>query len=180
MKFIRKVAAVGAMYLVFVGVAGQVAQAQRPISLFSTQCVGQGLTVNTNENVSIGRELFTSIFKIGGGWANYNASITCRVRPPGSAPRFKTLRLAFGVADNANQRNPMEVNIYLDGTKAESRSLYRGEKALVLLNVAQVSSVAIEVLYSSSANDSYDITPISIVQAVLEPISSSSSPGRRQ
>lgn len=180
MKFIRKVAALGVIYLAFAGVAGQVAQAQRPISLFSTQCVGQGLTGNQNKSVSIGRELFTSIFAIGGGWANYNASITCRVRPPGAAPKFKTLRLAFGVPDDANQRNPMEVNIYLDGNKTESRSLYPGDKTLVLLDVNQVRSVAIEVLYSRSDNDSNYITPVSVVQAVLEPISSSSSPGRRQ
>ncbi|MCT7952876.1 hypothetical protein NG798_24045 [Ancylothrix sp. C2] len=170
MKLIRKFAAVGAMCLVFAGVAEQAAQGQqRTTSLFSSSCVKSGGWMQSNQqDISIGRQAFTQIFIIG----NSNSLITCRIRPAGSQPRFKTLRLAFGIADNRRANQPATVNVYLDGNLAASRTVSAGEKSLVILDVSRISSVAIEV-----PADNYS-QKVSFVQALLEPISS--SPGQRQ
>lgn len=176
MKFIRKVAAVGAMGLTFAGLAAQIAQAQRPISLFSTQCVQRGYWDNDEtRNISINRELFTQTSEMR-VWNRDSSLVTCRIRPAGSAPKFKTLRLGFGIADDSQLPDSLEVNVYLDGSKAESRTVSRGDQAFILLDVTQASSVAIEVLPPTSGK----YTIVSFVQTILEPISSSSSPGRRQ
>ena len=172
MKLIRKFVAVGAMCLAFAGVAGQIAQGQqRTTSLFSTGCVRRGSVGNLQDNISIGREAFTRIFYIDNG-----GQITCRIRPAGSPPRFKTLRLAFGITDSRASELTVDVNIYLDGNLAASRTLSVGEKSLLILDVSRVSSVAIEVPQGS--NDIFTTIRVSFVQALLEPISS--SPGRRQ
>lgn len=172
MNLIRKVAAFGAMCLVLGGSAWQVAQGQqRTTSLFSTGCVRRGGMDNSQRDISIGRQAFTEISYAYDLW---NPLITCRIRPAGSQPRFKTLRLAFGIADDESGNKPVDVNVYLDGNLAASRTLSVGEKSLLLLDVSKVSSVAIEI---PNNNDSQG-TRISFVQALLEPISS--SPGRRQ
>jgi hypothetical protein len=107
-KLIRKVAEVSTLFLAFVGLVGQIAQAQqRPVSLFSTSCVEGGSRngYERNQEVSVGREVFTSIFQIRiyrVGWFE-GSSITCRIRPASSKPRFKTLRLAFGISDNVGK-----------------------------------------------------------------------------
>lgn len=172
MKFISKFAAIGTICLVFAGSAWQVAQGQqRTTSLFSTGCVRRGEVNSSQQDISIGRQAFTEIFYI---YSGYNSLITCRIRPAGSQPRFKTLRLAFGIADDIRANKPVDVNVYLDGNLAGSRTLSVGEKSLLLLDVSRVSSVAIEV----PNNNDYPYPKVSFVQALLEPISS--SPGRRQ
>ncbi|HLO87671.1 MAG TPA: hypothetical protein VK203_22065, partial [Nostocaceae cyanobacterium] len=120
MKLIRKLAAIGAISVVLGGSAWQVAQGQqRTTSLFSTDCVrGRGMR-SSQQDISIGREVFTEIFYM----TTSDSLITCRIRPAGSPPRFKTLRLAFGVTDDTRTRKPIEVNVYLDGNLAASRSL---------------------------------------------------------
>ncbi|MFB2970623.1 hypothetical protein ACE1CD_16770 [Aerosakkonema sp. BLCC-F183] len=176
MKFIRKFAAIGAICLVFAGSAWQVAQGQqRTTSLFSTGCVRRGSIMDSSQqDISIGRQVFTEIFYFrnnNGYGEKSDLLLTCRIRPAGSQPRFKTLRLAFGIADDQRANEQATVNVYLDGNMATSRTLSVGEKSLVILDVSRVSSVAIETpqIYSIK---------VSFVQALLEPISS--SPGRRQ
>ncbi|NTW21046.1 MAG: hypothetical protein HGA42_16270 [Nostocales cyanobacterium W4_Combined_metabat2_030] len=177
MKLIRKLATVGAMCLVFAGVAGQAAQAQqRTTSLFSNTCVGRGSYGPQNQDISIGKQLFTSIYSLGGIYIGGNpiiSSITCRIRPAGSAPRFKTLRLAFGIDEDFNSSFGGAINVYIDGNKAETRELYPGDKAFLLLDVSRVSNVAIEAVPISGKN----LARVSFFQALLEPISA--SPGQR-
>jgi hypothetical protein len=170
-KFIHKVAIVGTMYLAFAGLAGQPAQGrQQTTSLFSTTCVGRGDYGSQRRDVTIGRELFTSIFRMADRYDPNGTSMTCRIRFAGSVHKFKTLRLAFGIGDSEYGDRPVDVNVYLDGNLAESRTLLIGEKALLLLNVSQTSSVAIEVLNNGDGQ----LTDVSFFQALLEPISSSS------
>ena len=176
MKLIRKLAAVGAMCLVFGGVAEQAAQGQqRTTSLFSSSCVQRGDMGSSQRDISIGKQAFTEIFYL----INYDPQnrggslITCRIRPAGSQPRFKTLRLAFGITDDQVATPPATVNVYLDGNLAASRTLSAGERSLLLLDVSRISSVAIEV-----PDGSNKYQKVSFVQALLEPISS--SPGQRQ
>lgn len=174
MKFIRKVAAIGTICLVFAGSAWQVAQGQqRTTSLFSTSCVQRGYMGSSQQDISIGRQVFTEIFYFRDNTYSGKSDLllTCRIRPAGSQPRFKTLRLAFGIADDERANEQATVNVYLDGSIATSRTLSVGEKSLVILDVSRVSNVAIEIPQT-------DGIKVSFVQALLEPISS--SPGRRQ
>ncbi|MFB2878498.1 hypothetical protein [Floridanema aerugineum] len=172
MKLIRKFAAISTICLVFAGSDWQVAQGQqRTTSLFSTGCVRRQGMDSSQRDISIGRQAFTEISYAYDTWSPL---ITCRIRPAGSQARFKTLRLAFGISDDEKANKPVDINVYLDGNLAASRSLSVGEKSLLLLDVSKISSVAIEI---PSNNDS-EGTRISFVQALLEPISS--SPGRRQ
>ncbi|MCP2730994.1 hypothetical protein [Limnofasciculus baicalensis] len=170
MKLIRKIAAVGTICLVFAGSAWQVAQGQqRTTSLFSSGCVTRGSMGDSQRDISIGRQVFTEIFYM----TDLDSLITCRIRPAGSQPKFKTLRLAFGIADNRSANKPVDVNVYLDGNLADSRSLSVSEASLIILDVSKVSSVAIEI----PNNNDHRGTRVSFIQALLEPISS--TPGRR-
>lgn len=168
MNLIRKFAALGTICLVFAGSAWQIAQGQqRTTSLFSSSCVRKGNIGSSQSEISIGREAFTEIF-----YMSQTSLITCRIRPAGSQPKFKTLRLAFGINDNSNDTYTSTVKVYLDGNLAASRSLSVGEKSLIILDVSKVSSVAIEII-EGNRSGGY----VSFVQALLEPISS--SPGQR-
>ncbi|NTW21850.1 MAG: hypothetical protein HGA42_20765, partial [Nostocales cyanobacterium W4_Combined_metabat2_030] len=137
MKLIRKVAAIGAICLVLGGSAWQVAQGQqRTTSLFSTGCVQRGARMESSQrDISIGRQVFTEIFYFSSNMADAKPDLllTCRIRPAGSQPRFKTLRLAFGIADDQRADKPATVNVYLDGNLAASKTLSVGEKSLVIL-----------------------------------------------
>ncbi|MBD2048984.1 hypothetical protein H6F78_25865 [Coleofasciculus sp. FACHB-64] len=170
MKLLRKIAASGTICLAFAGLAGQLAQAQqRTTFLFSSSCVPRVRIRSSLRDVSINREVFTEIFYI-----RDNSLISCRIRPAGSAPRYKTLRLAFGSDDTLQGYEPVEVKVYLDGNLAASRLISPSEKALLLLDVSKASSVAIEI---PDNHDGYS-TGVSLIQALLEPISS--SPGSRR
>ena len=62
MKHIYKIVIVSTICLAFVGLVGQIVQAQqRPVSLFSTSCVKGGgrNAYPTNRELVIGREIFT-------------------------------------------------------------------------------------------------------------------------
>lgn len=177
MNLIRKFAALGTICLVFAGSAWQIAQAQqRTTSLFSSSCVRKGDSDNiksSQQDISIGRQVFTEIFVFRNIYmGTTDLLLTCRIRPAGSQPKFKTLRLAFGINDNSNDTYTSTVKVYLDGNLAASRSLSVGEKSLIILDVSKVSSVAIEII-EGNRSGGY----VSFVQALLEPISS--SPGQR-
>jgi hypothetical protein len=149
----------------------QSVHAQRSASLFS-MCQFTGAGYDYSQDVTIGRELFTSVRAL---WA-YGGSAICRIRPGDSAYKYKTLRLAFGIqdqnADNYNCRRPMTVNVYLDGNLEESRSLLPSEKSLLLLNVSRTSTVTVDV---PEIGGCWGV--VHFTQAILEPISTSS--GRR-
>lgn len=175
-KFFRQVAAISTASLILVGSAWQEVQAQqRTTSLFSTNCIrAEGASFAMDDDVVIGREVFTRIASIPGN----GASITCRIRPAGSQPSFATLRLAFGVRDYTSSSfnssdAPRTLKVYVDGSLVASRTLSPGQRAFLALDVSRASSVALE---NSSRGQLYDAS-MSITQALLEPISS--SPGRR-
>lgn len=165
-KFLRQLVAVSTASLILVGSTWQEVQAQqRTISLFSTNCIGDFST--STQEIVIGREVFTSIASMYSG-----RSPTCRIRPAGAAPSFSTLRLAFGLPDRSNGLgNSVTLNVYLDGTLAASRTISRGQRAFLAIDVSRASSIALEAT-------SPDTTYMYFTQALLEPLSL--SPGQRQ
>lgn len=166
-KFLRQIAAISTVSLILAGSAWQEAQAQqRTTSLFSTNCLGSFYI--TTQDIVIGREVFTSIAQMNSG-----RSATCRIRPAGATPSFSTLRLAFGLPDENNSRgNSATVNVYLDGTLVASRTVSRGRRAFLGIDVSRASSVALEIA------DSPNTTNVHFTQVLLEPLSL--SPGQRQ
>ncbi|MBD1933067.1 MULTISPECIES: hypothetical protein [Cyanophyceae] len=175
-KFIRKVAAVGAIYLAGTGIAGEVVQAKKPAFLLSNTCVEtSGRWGTSREEISVGKELFTSVMYMTSGYYGGDgqpSSMTCRIRPAGSASKFKTLRLAFGIADNA-RKGQVTVSVHLDGNQVASRTISSGEKELLLIDVSKASSLAVETSCSSECP-----VFVNVFQALLEPVSSRPSQRR--
>jgi hypothetical protein len=128
---------------------GEVAQALRPVFLLKTQCAnaGPGNWERYNLNVSIGRAVYTSLFYMGPG--DQFASMTCKIRPDNYPPLFQTLRLGYGMRDIERSSPENVVNVYLDGQQAASRIVAPGRKEELLIDVSNVTNVAIETICSS-------------------------------
>lgn len=143
---------------------GQLVQA-RPAFLLRAKCVNSGLgsAVENTQDISIGRAVYTSRFYLGPG--NRSASITCKIAPNAGQAQFQTLQLDFGMLDN-DSSPPIAVNVYLDGKQAASRTVAPTKKASLLLDVSNVSNVAIETVCSSQS-DYCD--RVYFVNASLEP-----------
>lgn len=165
-KFLCQVATIITASLILAASSWQEAQAQqRTTSLFLTNCIGDFST--RAQDVVIGREVFTSIASMYSG-----RSPTCRIRPAGATPSFGTLRLAFGLPDRANGfGNSVTLNVYLDGTLVTSRTISRGQRSFLAIDVSRASSIALEAT-------SPETTYLYFTQALLEPLSL--SPGQRQ
>jgi len=125
-------------------------------------------TSQDTSDVTIGRELFTSIAYMN----TLDASATCRIRPSNSQYKYKILRLAFGMQDANIQpyqsAKPAIINVYLDGNLKESRLLKPGKGSLIILNVSRTSTVTLEVPKDEECG--YFGT-VYFTQAILEPIS---------
>lgn len=120
--------------------------------LFDAQCVstGPGRWRRYKEDVSVGRQVYTSYLYMGAG-TQYSA-MTCRIRP--EAPKtskynFESLLLEFGMRDNDLNSPGSTVKVYLDGAPVASQSVQPGEKASLLVDVSNVSNVAIETVCST-------------------------------
>lgn len=144
-----------------------VAQARSPKLLFKTQCVntGVGNWSRTEDDVSINKAVYTSVFYMGPG--DGSASLTCKIARDSEDYYYKTLTLGFGMRDNDRRSPPVTVNIYLDGRQVESRRLSGGDKESVSLNVTTVRDVSIETVCNSS---SQYCDRVYFYNATLEPI----------
>lgn len=127
--------------------------------ILSTQCIrvsGQG-TRGSKEDISINRELFTSNFFMGGSsWEiNTPQSFTCKINSANSTSKFKSLRLEFGLPDEATKQ-PTTVNVYLNGNPAVTKTVSAGEKQTVFVDASKARSIAIEVV-STGEDKAYGI-----------------------
>jgi|GEM_PF-712396 len=123
-----------------------------PIPLLRAKCVksGPGSVRTKEQNVSIGRAVYTSLFHLGPGIRS--AAMTCKIQPDGaSEPVFETLNLGFGMRDNDSSSPPIIVNIYLDGNRIEPQQVKPSEAKTVTLKVGDVRNVQIEALCSNPA-----------------------------
>lgn len=127
------------------------AQAQTPVSLVQAKCVSSGIGSfrQTPLDVAIAKAVYTSPFYLGTG--TRSAAVTCKIRNDDDRPLFQTLRLGLGMRDNNPDSPPVTVNFYVDGDKAETKTISPGNKELVALDVSKATNVTIEAVCSSQA-----------------------------
>lgn len=121
------------------------AQPRRMFSLLRAKCVSSGIgTARQDEqNISIGRAVFTSQFFLGPG--SRSAAMTCRIRPENRPDTpFQTLTLGFGMRDNNTTSPPVDVKVFLDGQQIESRTVNPAQQTSLTLDVSNVSNVSVE------------------------------------
>jgi len=124
------------------------AQTPQPQSkLVGAKCVssGQGSARKNQEDISIGKAVYTSEFYLGPG--NRSASMTCKIKPDNRPePIFQTLNIGFGMRDNDISSPAIMVRIYLDGREVESTVVAPGQQTILPLNVSNASNVALEAI----------------------------------
>ncbi len=157
------------MLLCTLTTVSQTAQAQRlrPTSLLNAKCVdsGSGSVRVEDQDVAIGRSVYTSMFHLGSG--NRSASLTCKIKPNRSLePVFQTLNLGFGMRDNDLNSPAVAVKIYTDGRQVVSQTVRPTEQATFAVDVSTVSNVTIEAVCSSQ---SQYCDRVYFYQAMLQP-----------
>ena len=139
----------------------QSVQAGRTVSMTEIDCLTTSASSGVNSfiassgNVSLGQEVFTAVAVLRTDWeflgSNYirsdiPASAACRITPSGSKPRFRTLRLAFGINNGnsyAKNNSLIKLTVFLDGNAMGSQEMAKGEQKFWLVNVTNVRSVAL-------------------------------------
>jgi hypothetical protein len=150
-KLISKILATTVLFLALAPQGRQIAQ-QEPllsISLLSLPCVNTGIGnwARRKQDVSVGRAFYTSELYMGAG--DRPAALTCRLQPNRGKVIFQTLQLSFGMRDNDQGSPGTTVNVYLDGVRAQSRTVSPGQRAAVTLDVTTTENVSLEAICSS-------------------------------
>jgi hypothetical protein len=119
--------------------------------LLRRPCVDTGIGnwARRSEDVSVGRAVYTSRFFMGPG--NRSAALTCKLQPNSANVIFQRMNLSFGMRDNDQGSPPVNVNVYLDGQRAETRTVAPGQPASITLDVTPTTNVAIEAICSSQS-----------------------------
>lgn len=156
------------MLSAMLGILGaQVAEAQRPIPLLDLNCVKRsGAYYNRSNDISIGRELYISALHV-----DDNTALTCRL-PGGPA----SLRLEFGIPDEASNTSPGRLEVYVDGNQVINRTIDKGKVHTVLVDVSNAKSLALEVS-CARATDCHYSSQYYFIKAQIEP--GARSPGSR-
>ncbi len=188
-KLLHQLATIGAVCLAFVGLGNKLAQAQRTVSLTQMSCLTtSGSAVNTFlsilANIAIGQEVYTGIAVLrtdqplfGGNYISPGnpAGVACRITPAGSEPRFRTLRLAFGISNKGEfvrDNSHLRLTVFADGNTVGSKEIVKGSLEYMLVDVTNIRSVA---LVGECLSDT--CPGIIFVHTLLE--EAPSSPGRR-
>jgi hypothetical protein len=188
-KLLYQLATIGAVCLAFGGLDNKLAQAQRTVSLTQMPCLTTSGSANNtfvsgSANVAIGQEVYTGIAVLrtdqplfGGSYISPSnpAGVACRITPAGSKPRFRTLRIAFGISNQGEfvrDNSHLKLTVFVDGNTVDSKEIVKGSLEYMLVDVTDARSVALRGECLS------DTCPgIIFVQTLLEepPL----SPGRR-
>lgn len=122
-----------------------------PLTMFllSRPCANSGVGnwARRTEDVTVGKAFYTSRLFMGPG--NRSASFTCRLQPNRANVIFQRLQLSFGMRDYDQGSPSATVNVYLDGVRAESRTVFPGRAESVSLDVTSTSNVSLETVCSS-------------------------------
>jgi hypothetical protein len=150
-KLISSILTSAAVISSFIILGGENAQARRrQIPLLEAKCVSSGLgnAREQQQNVSIGRAVYTSKFYIGSG--SSSAAMTCNIKPDKSPePVFQTFNLGFGMRDNNTTSPPVQVRVFLDGQLAETTTISPMQQKTSTYDVSNVSNISIEAICST-------------------------------
>ncbi|MEG3849074.1 MULTISPECIES: hypothetical protein [unclassified Microcoleus] len=189
LQVLHQLATIGAVCLTFVALGSTLAQAQRTVSLTQMPCLttsgrANNTFVSGSANIAIGQEIYTGIAVLrtdqplfGGSYISPGdpAGVACRITPAGSKPRFRTLRIAFGISNTGEfvrDNSHLRLTVFVDGNTVGSKEIVKGSLEYMLVDVTNAWSVALRGECLS------DTCPgIIFVQTLLE--EAPSSPGRR-
>ncbi|MFB8791525.1 MAG: hypothetical protein U7123_22465 [Potamolinea sp.] len=116
-----------------------------------------------NGDVTIGRQIFRAVAYLDGqAWGflsgrggispDHTAGVACRLSAPNQTPRFRTLTLAFGFADNSekidyirpNASTELRLSVYKDGNLYGSQSIRPGDMLRWPIDVRNARSISLE------------------------------------
>lgn len=116
-----------------------------------------------NGDVTIGRQIFRAVAYLDGqAWGfltgrrgvlpGNTAGVACRLAAPNQTPRFRTLTLAFGFADNSekidyirpNASTELRLSVYKDGNLYGSQSVRPGDMLRWPIDVRNARSISLE------------------------------------
>lgn len=137
-----------------------------PVLLTQVKCVNSGVgSFRQNPvDVAIAKAVYTSPFYLGAG--TRSAAVTCKIRREENKPLFQTLRLGFGMRDNSTTSPPVAINFYVDGNKADTKTIASGQKEVVALDVSKATNVTIEAVCSTQVQY---CDRVYFIDTVLEP-----------
>ncbi len=104
-----------------------------------------------NEDIVIGRRVYTGILEVSDSGDPYTwnqaIAITCALASNGSQPRFRTLNLAFGIADDhpySVGKTEIRMKLFRDGGFYESVNIRQGDSIRAAINVENIRSFSFE------------------------------------
>jgi hypothetical protein len=120
------------------------------LSAMSCQGIEDGQYRVINEDFPVGLQIFRGVAKLR---YEYNFKkdktyqVVCRLTEARQRPRYKTLNLAFGIADNHPQANGslLRLSIYRDGNFYKYQDVTKGQLLRWPIDVTNVRSIALEV-----------------------------------
>jgi hypothetical protein len=102
---------------------------------------------------------------------NNAAQVVCRLTGAGQIPKYRTLNLAFGIADNDKRANGslVRLSIYRDGNSYKYQDLMKGQLLRLPIDVTNVRSIALEVeCLKVSSNDNNACPALIFFQDTLQ------------
>lgn len=118
----------------------------------SCQNMRYGRYKATNKDFPIGLQIFRGIAIFSsmtrGDWISkrYTNQVACRLTEAGQRAKYKTVNLAFGIADNSNYANGslVRLSIYRDGNFYKYQDVTKGQLLRWPIDVTNVRSIALE------------------------------------
>ena len=139
------------------------------LGAMSCQKIGEGNYQAINEDFPVGLQIFKGIAKFSSFSSNnydyiYKTrvnQVVCRLAEAGQRPRYKTLNLAFGIADNNYRVNGsvVRLSIYRDGNFYKYQDVMKGQLVRLPIDVTNVRSIALEVECLKGSSNSQDTCP---------------------
>lgn len=139
------------------------------LGTMSCQGIEYGNYEVINKDFPVGLQIFKGIAKFSSFSSNnydyiYKTrvnQVVCRLAEAGQRPRYKTLNLAFGIADNNDRVNGsvVRLSIYRDGNFYKYQDVMKGQLVRLPIDVTNVRSIALEVECLKGSSKSQDTCP---------------------
>lgn len=136
------------------------------LGTMSCQGIEYGNYEVINKDFPVGLQIFKGIAKFSSNNYDYIYKtrvnqVVCRLAEAGQRPRYKTLNLAFGIADNNYRVNGsvVRLSIYRDGNFYKYQDVMKGQLVRLPIDVTNVRSIALEVECLKGSSNSQDTCP---------------------